>query len=163
VTGYVDGRFGPHHPLTRGQLASIIDRALTAAGVELPSGRSGFADVDGSVHREAIERLAAAGVLRGRTATQFDPQASVTRAQTASILDRASTAFLTAYPAVTGPRFADTIGPPHQASVDRLAAAGIVRGTAPDGANFAPARPIRRDQTASLVVRWLEDQADRAG
>ncbi|MTV24749.1 S-layer homology domain-containing protein [Nitriliruptoraceae bacterium ZYF776] len=77
----------------------------------------------------------------------------------ASILDRASRTSLIGYPAVPGPRFRDAEGGPHQRAIDRLAAAGIVRGGT-DG-RFRPGDATRRDQAATLVIRWLGDQEAR--
>jgi hypothetical protein len=163
VQGREDGRFAPMASLTRGQLASVVDRSLRASGVELPDTASPFVDTRGSVHADAIGRLAAAGIVRGVDGRRFEPQGPVSRAQVATMLDRASTRYLEPYPQVAGPRFPDTVGGPHQAAVDRLGAADVIRGLAPDGSRFGPTRAIRRDQAAALVTRWLTDQAGRVG
>lgn len=160
LQGRDDGTYQPGAPVTRGQVAAIIDRTLTRSGVELVRPpRHGFRDVTGSVHEDAVARLTAAGILQGRSATRFDAGSPVTRAQLASILDRTSATLLSGYPTVRGPRFPDVTGGPHQQAVDRLAAAGILRGT--NDGRFRPGEHTRRDQAASVLIRWLDDQRSR--
>lgn len=158
VRGRDDGRFDPTGTLTRGQAASILVRALEASGVSLTAGRTGFADIAGSVHEEAIAKLAAEGIVQGRTTSRFDPSGAVTRAQLASLLDRASQELMVAYPRARS-RFTDLAGSPHQGAIERLAGAEVILGRTPT--TFAPSRDINRAQAASLFVRWLEDQARR--
>ncbi len=65
-------------------MATFLDRAL-----DLPSAPSfGFTDIDTSVHRAAINRLAAAGITRGCADTWFCPDLAVTRGQMAAFLHR---------------------------------------------------------------------------
>lgn len=77
--------FCPDAPVTRGQMAAFLVRALgyTSAGSDQ------FSDDDASVFEADIERLAAAGVTTGCTETRFCPDDLVTRAQMASFLARA--------------------------------------------------------------------------
>jgi hypothetical protein len=158
--GRDDGRFQPAASITRGQMATVIDRTLIRAGIELDTpDRHEFEDVPGSVHEQAIARLAANGILHGRTPTRFDPTAAVTRGQLASIIDRTSQALLIGYPDATRTHFPDVTSGTHQQAIDRLARAGILQGTA-DG-RFHPTRSIRRDQAATVLIRWLADQHQR--
>jgi Tol biopolymer transport system component len=160
VRGRSDGTFDPRGNLTRGQAATILLRALEASGIELAAATSRFTDTVGSVHAPAVDRLANTGIIAGRTTTRFDPQGDVTRGQLASLLDRTSRELLAAYPSVSGPRFDDTAGSVHATAIDRLNAAGIIRGLS-GGTSYGPQASITREQAASLFVRWLEDQADR--
>jgi hypothetical protein len=153
------GLFDPNGTLTRAQLASILLRALEASNVELSEQAGGFGDIEGSPHEVAIRKLAAAGVILGKSDRVFDPNGDVTRGQLMTMLDRASREFMAAYPAVSGPRFSDTPGSPHAAAIDRLNAAGIANGYG--GGLFGPNDPVLRGQAAAFAVRWLEDQADR--
>lgn len=82
-------RFCPDDPVTRGQMAAFLVRAFsyTADG-----GGDLFADDDGSVFEDDIDRLATAGVTVGCNPpdnTQFCPDDVVTRGQMASFLGRA--------------------------------------------------------------------------
>ncbi len=77
-------RFCPLESVTRGQMATFLDRAL-----DLPEAPSfGFTDIDESVHRAAINRLAAAEITLGCTDTWFCPELAVSRGQMAAFLHR---------------------------------------------------------------------------
>lgn len=83
--GYDDGTFRPDLPVTREQMATFLTRAL-----RLPPGEpSGFRDTSGSVHLEAIDAVAAAGIAVGRGDGTFGPRDPVTRGQMATFLVRA--------------------------------------------------------------------------
>ena len=80
-------RFCPDQPVTRAQMASFLTRALDLP----PAEPAGFTDVDtGSVHRDDINRLAAAEITHGcrEEPLQFCPQQPVTRAQMAAFIFR---------------------------------------------------------------------------
>ena len=85
TTGYADGTFGPNDPVSRGQMATFLTRAL-----HLPPGpEPAFADVARSAHADAIAAVAAAGIASGYTDGTFRPRAPVTRAQMATFFVRA--------------------------------------------------------------------------
>jgi hypothetical protein len=159
VQGLRDGTFDPGGRITRGQLASMLARLLESIGVDLPAGTGAFTDL-GATHADAIRRLHAAGIVQGYDATRFGTADPVTRAQLMALLDRISRELLTELPAAAGPRFPDTAGSFHQPAIDRLAGVGIARGK-PDG-TFGAGDPVRRDQAASFLIRWLEWQRDAA-
>ena len=162
LDGRADGTFGPLEELSRGQLATILLRALLSAGATVPTTGGGrFDDVDGTTHADAVNRLAAAGIVQGTGPRTFDPEGIVTRAQLMTILDGASARLLAAYPPVSGPAFDDTSGSVHEGAIDRLGAAGVATGLAPDGRSFGPARAVLRAHAASFLVRWMQDQATR--
>jgi hypothetical protein len=80
-------RFCPDEPVTRGQMAAFLVRAL-----ELSEGGPGFTDTGSSVFAADISRLAEAGITRGCNPpanTRFCPNQPVTRAQMAAFLHRA--------------------------------------------------------------------------
>ncbi|MGF1666049.1 MAG: S-layer homology domain-containing protein [Acidimicrobiia bacterium] len=77
TTGCGGDRFCPDDPVTRGQMAAFLVRALD------------FTDDNGSVFEADIERLAAAGVTSGCGPTTFCPNDNVTRGQMAAFLRRA--------------------------------------------------------------------------
>lgn len=159
VRGVGEGRFAPAGTLTRAQTATILYGALEASGIALTEEQR-FLDVSASnVHATAIRRLAAAGIIEGRSPGTFDPGAPVSRAQLASLLDRTSTSLLAPYPDGGPAGFTDTAGSVHAEAIDRLADAGIILGRSPT--SFGPGAAVTRAQAASLFVRWLEDQAER--
>ncbi|MFO7292955.1 MAG: S-layer homology domain-containing protein [Actinomycetes bacterium] len=85
TTGCGPRRFCPDAPVTRGEMASFLMRAL-----DLPAAPpAGFDDTAGNVHRKAIDALAAAGITRGCSPTSFCPDDPVTRGQMASFIVRA--------------------------------------------------------------------------
>lgn len=89
--------FAPQEPVSRGQMASFISRALTyvATGRAQPetvparSSRDRFRDDDGSIHEANINALAQAGIVAGFPDGSYRWQAAVTRDQMASFVVRA--------------------------------------------------------------------------
>lgn len=136
----IDTRFCPDVPLTRGQMAALLVRAL-----DLPSGADTFIDDDHSEFEADIDALADADITAGCAPRRFCPERTVTRAEMAAFLTRA----LGLPP---GPdAFADDDSSVFEADIDALAAAGITRGCAPDA--FCPGSPVTRAQAASFLVR----------
>ena len=78
-------RFCPTSRVTRQQMASFLVRALDLP----PTGTDFFTDDNSSIHEGDINRMAAAGITGGCTATTFCPHQSVTREQMAAFLKRA--------------------------------------------------------------------------
>lgn len=84
TAGCGPARFCPDRPITRGELASFLTRAL-----ELPAaGSAGFSDTGRSVHQAPIDALAASGITKGCTPSAYCPNDNVTRGQLASFLVR---------------------------------------------------------------------------
>jgi uncharacterized protein YkwD len=82
--GCQPGRFCASDPITREQMATFLARAA-----ELPTtSAQHFRDTNGSVHRDSINAVAAAGITRGCEAGRFCPRNAVTRAEMASFLTR---------------------------------------------------------------------------
>lgn len=84
IEGFRDGTFRPQDPITRGQVASALGRALEVDG----SSRSCFSDTATSVHGSRICALTALGVVTGFDDGRFGPALPVDRAQTASLVSR---------------------------------------------------------------------------
>lgn len=81
-------RFCPDDPVTRGQMAAFLVRALGLTD----AGDAQFSDDNGSVFESDIKRLATAGITRGCNPpdnTRFCPNDAVTRGQMAAFLFRA--------------------------------------------------------------------------
>lgn len=102
-----------------------------------------------SVHRDAVLALYEAGIVTGRTRTTFEPAGTLTRGQVASMVHRAA-----GLPRAVDDPFVDTAGSPHAPAIAALAEAGIVAGRTTS--RFEPNAPVRRDQLASILGRWLE-------
>src|SRR3546814_395464 len=90
--GFVNGKtsttFDPSTDVTRAQLASFLARGLAYTGVPLDTTGHGFVDIDGSPHAGAVNALANLNVIAGTSATRFQPNRFVTRAQAASMTAR---------------------------------------------------------------------------
>lgn len=143
ATGGADGSFAPHQAVRRDQLATFLARALGLGPVE----EGHFADVPAdSVHRRAINAVAAAGIALGAGDGTFAPAAPVTRDQMATFLSRA----FAVEPRDLG-HFADTAGSVHRLSIDGVAEGGITAGC--DAIRFCPRDPVTRGQMASFLAR----------
>jgi len=142
-------RYCPHDPVTRGQMAAFLARAL-----DLPAATvDAFDDDAGLVFEADINRLAAAGITKGCNPPANDrycPDAIVTREQMAAFLARG-------YSLAAGAgsdRFTDDDFSIFAGDIDRIAAAGITLGCNPPGNDhFCPTRPVRRDEMASFLSR----------
>ncbi len=89
LQGYVDSRFEACGNVTRGQMASMLDRTYQYLnGSALPTGPDQFRDDDTSVHEESINAVAAAEIMHGRGDERFMPRRSVLRGQMMSYLTR---------------------------------------------------------------------------
>jgi hypothetical protein len=82
AAGFADGSFRTYVPVTRGQMAAFIDRAL---GLD-EAGDPGYDDVTlGSTHGRSIANVTAAGIARGYGDGTFGPFDDVARGQTATM------------------------------------------------------------------------------
>lgn len=88
--GVTTRTFSPSEPVTRGQMATFMARAWTAAGQTCPANAdSSFSDVaSGSTHAAGINCMAALEIARGTTAGTFLPSEPVSRGQMATFLIR---------------------------------------------------------------------------
>ena len=78
------GRFCPSAYVNRAQMASFLARAL-----DLPkASKDYFWDDDASIHEDAINRLAAAGIVGGCGDGTYCPHRGVTREQMAAFVER---------------------------------------------------------------------------
>ena len=92
TTGVSETLFEPLGFVTREQLASFLYRTFRSLEVEFADNYpSAFQDVSpSSVHAQAIDALAADGILSGTSSSTFEPRRPVTRAQTATLLHRSA-------------------------------------------------------------------------
>ncbi|CAN5697831.1 hypothetical protein BH20ACT2_BH20ACT2_14110 [soil metagenome] len=154
--GLDSSSYGPGRSVTREQMATFVRRLLGAAAVSLPAGADRFHDDDSSEHAEAINALAAAGLVSGDADGHYRPKDPVNRAQMATFLVRAyEHAAATTLPAGQN-AFADDDGDDqvHSANIDKAAAAGFVSGY-PDG-SYRPSSSVTRAQMASFLTRVLD-------
>jgi len=146
TAGCGEDRFCPKSSVTREQMASFLAR-----GLSLPSATADWFGDDGSSdHQADINRLAEAAITGGCAPGRFCPRGTVTREQMASFLARALH-----LPSSPTDWFTDDEASPHEADINRLAAAGITGGCGPT--TFCPSRVITRDQMAAFLHRALGD------
>ena len=145
-------RFCPNDVVTRGQMAAFLDRALS-----LPSTSTDyFTDDATSIYQIDINRLAAAGITTGCSATTFCPNANVTRGQMAAFLVRALS-----LPAASTDYFSDDNGTIFEHDINALAAAGITTGCS--ATSFCPTNPVTRGRwPPSCTARWGRGRAPPA-
>lgn len=146
--------YGGDGMLTRAQMATFVANLVETLGGQLPEpAPTGFDDVEGSVHRSSIERLASAGIVSGVSDTAFDPDRAVPRDQMATMLVRAYEYVIDgSLPTSTGP-FDDIDRSPHRENIVKAHAAGLAAGTS--DTTFSPSRTVTREQVASFVSRVL--------
>lgn len=154
-----DGReFDPEDPLSRGQMASIIARALEHAGYELPAAPpDAFSDDTTSVHQLNINKLAAVDIVNGVTADRYVPEARIPRDQMASLLVRAAEK---AYGTEFAPEGANVFSDVSESNVhrDNIVIASEILGLAigrEDG-TFQPSEHTRRDWAATFIARLVD-------
>jgi hypothetical protein len=144
-------RYCPADPVTRGEMAAFLTRALGLAG----SATDHFVDDEDSVFESDIDALAAAGITRGCNPPdndRFCPNDHVTRGQMAAFLVRGF--------GYTddggGDLFTDDDDSVFEADIDRLGTAGVTKGcNPPDNDRFCPTELVLRDQMASFLGRAL--------
>jgi hypothetical protein len=146
----VNDRYCPDDPVTRGQMAAFLVRALQLTG----TGSIEFVDDEGSVFESDIERLAEAGITTGcnpPTNDRYCPEDPVTRGQMAAFLVRG---FEITEPGMND--FVDDEGSVFENDIERLAAAGITRGCNPPANDrYCPEDPVTRAQMATFLGRAL--------
>lgn len=86
ISGCSADRFCPEDGLTRAQAASVIKNALNLGAAQ----SSRFNDTQGHWGQAAIEAVAAAGIMAGCAEGSFCPDETLTRAQAAMIISKAT-------------------------------------------------------------------------
>ena len=150
VIGYLDGNVRPNANVSRAETATIFFRLLKS---DIRGGNliadNGFSDVsDGQWHNKAISTMAKLGIVKGRRADNFDPDASITRAEFAAICARFNTK-----PVENSGSFSDISGHWAENEIERAAAFGWISGY-PDG-TFRPDARITRAEAMTMINRVL--------
>lgn len=145
TTGCASGYFCPTSAVTREQMASFLTRASHLP----PTVGDFFVDDATSSHQPDINSAAASGVTRGCADWLYCPRSNVTREQMATFLARALN-----LPPTPGDFFVDDAGSPHEADINRLAAAGITTGCA--AYHFCPAGPVTREEMSGFLHRAFD-------
>ncbi len=152
ILGYGDGTYRPTQDISRAQFASILDGALAEAGHVLEEGTVVFDDVTGT-HADAVHRLAAAGILQGRGASTFEPDAPIRRGQMMTLLVQANEELGVELPQADEQSFSDVADSTHEDAILRAAAGGLAAGH--EDGTFRPRDAVTRGQAASFMVGWI--------
>ncbi len=150
VVGYSDSTVRPNANISRAEVATIFFRLLKS---DIRDGNltadNDFSDVsDGQWHNKAISTMAKLGIVKGRRADRFDPDASITRAEFAAICARFNTK-----PVENSSSFSDISGHWAENEIERAAAFGWISGY-PDG-TFRPDARITRAEAMTMINRVL--------
>ncbi|MEK3901305.1 S-layer homology domain-containing protein [Paenibacillus sp. FSL R7-0179] len=87
IEGVGNGNFAPKNNVTRAEFAKMLIRALN---LENNSAKQSFGDVSSTAWYAPYVAVAAEkGIITGRSAAQFDPNATITRAEMATMIARA--------------------------------------------------------------------------
>lgn len=162
VRGSEDGLFQPEAEITRAQFTAFLARAFIpgqvsrlAAGAAKPT----FSDVPSDHWGYAeIQAAAAAGLVKGVSLGQFDPDALITRAQMAVMVCRALDELAEEIVDAVSPgsnSFPDVPSKSHWAAreVELAVALGIITGC--DDGTFKPERNASRAQAVAVLARAL--------
>lgn len=84
ISGYPDGTFRPNAPITRAEFAAMIARFDETA----EAGDTPFTDISTSWAKDEIGKAYGSGWIGGYEDNTFRPAANLTRAETATLLNR---------------------------------------------------------------------------
>lgn len=153
-----NGKFNPNGQLTCAHFAAILARLL-----KLPAAKdAGFSDnTPDAWHYDAINRCAAAGILKGNLNGTVTPNAPITRERAMVMLGRALGIEPIENPDLT--QFADgaQVASYARGMLAALIKAGVVGGVTAD--QLAPQNNITRAATVTILDRAIGTYADKAG
>jgi len=143
VEGREDGTFGGESPVSRGEMAVFLTRALSLA----PGSDAPFSDVDPSLfYNESVDAIRTAGITIGCGDNRFCPSESVTRHDMALFLTRAFHLELSVVPVRLSPL--DGLPASDGFSVNRRIIAVKID-------NAAPARPQSGIEKADAMIELM--------
>ena len=145
--------FSPEKTLTRAEMVTVLHRMAGTPEVEA---ENPFRDVaPDRWYTDAITWAAANGIVQGKTADRFDPNAPVTREQIASILYRYATYLgmdVSARSELSGYGDAGKISNYAKEAMSWAVATGLIRGIT--GTVLSPGGSATRAQAATLAIRF---------
>jgi len=157
IDGRADGEFVPNDYVTRAEFAKLIVKVFN---LEDDSATEPFVDVnDDDWFAPYVAAAAKAGIVNGRTDTEFAPNATITRAEMATMAARAMAKYLEYELTVSEDqalsRFVDAaeIHETLKAGVALAADHGVVEGE--EANQFKPNNNATRAQAAVIIYRLL--------
>ncbi|WP_053372808.1 S-layer homology domain-containing protein [Paenibacillus sp. FJAT-27812] len=153
VQGVSANQFAPQADVTRAEFAALLVRAL---GLKA-TGPASFADVRGSAwYAEAVAAASEAGIVQGKDAATFAPNAKITREEMSALLVRAYEHKAgSKLAAGAEAKFADRSKAAEWALayIDTAYAAGFIEGRS--GNAFAPKAQLTRAESAKAIYTLL--------
>jgi len=147
VSGYPDGTFQPETTITRAEVISMLDRVCDITGYN--GEKSEFTDVSDSFWaKTSIDRMSAAGVIKGYPDNTFQPNNPMSRAEFSTVINN----ILKLTPNA-GALFTDIDGHWASASITALNNAGFISGY-PDN-TFNPNGAIKRSEAVTMLIRVI--------
>lgn len=153
-----NGKFNPNGQLTCAHFAAILARLL-----KLPAAKdAGLSDnTPDAWHYDAINRCAAAGILKGSLNGTVTPNAPITRERAMVMLGRALGIEPIENPDLTKYADAAQVASYARGMLAALIEAGVVGGVTAD--QLAPQNNITRAATVTILDRSIGTYADKAG
>ena len=150
IVGYEDGTVRPNANISRAEVAAIFFRLLKDdVRDDNLTANSVFTDVAlGKWYNKSISTMAKIGIVKGRTANTFVPNAAITRAEFAAICSRFDRSDVEVQS-----NFNDISGHWAENEIRRAASLGWIQGYT-DG-SFKPDQNITRAEAASMINRML--------
>ncbi|MHB9149927.1 MAG: S-layer homology domain-containing protein [Thermoleophilia bacterium] len=161
--GFADGTFGGYQTITRGQFAGVMARMM---GLE-PADGSSFSDTAGFWGAGAIQTLAQNGIVAGYANGAFGPYDDITRAQMATLMDRAwqwmgqngmgsgmDDADMTQLREEMRQRLHDVQGSWAEDHIAHMFGLGVLQGD--ESGMFRPQATTTRAQASAMMWRWYE-------
>ena len=160
MNGVTDTKFDPSGTLTRGMCATIIYRM---AGSPKTEAENKFTDVKaGKYYTKAVIWAQSKGIVNGRAETKFAPDASITRAEFATILYRYADTFRFYLQWKTDgyPTDYDKIPDFAEDAVNALFRSGVINGR--EDGRFQPVEKITRAEAAAMLDRFIKTAEERS-
>ena len=154
INGYPDGGVHPEAEITRAEVSAIFFRLLSDdARSQYEATKSRFADANANWASAEIATLTAAGILEGYEDGTFRPDASITRAEFATIASRFDKL-------EAGSKTFSDVSASHWAyeAISSAAEKGWITGY-PDG-TFRPENAITRAEAVTLANAVLQRECD---
>ena len=169
-----DGGGAAHNVLAGAEPATLVASFARAPATVVPGARdvddscpdsvstATFADVPrGSPFARAVDCVWHWEIAEGTSATTYSPRAPVTRGQMAAFIARLVDRSAGALPAPTRDFFEDDSSSGFEDEINRLAGAGIVRGTT--AGSYLPRAPVTRAEMAAFLTRAYDYRTVQAG
>lgn len=156
LKGYLDGTFRPDAPVTRSELAAVLDRVMGYQNTV----ENTFADVpDKAWYTQNILHLAAEGIFQGSKGGRMLPTVSMTRQEAFTALARS----LCLEESKNAPGFADDedIADWAKGYAAAMREAGYIKGDKADAIH--PGDPITRAEVATVLSRMAAAFVNKDG